>query len=154
MPNIKPKYEELASKYSLPEYEKLDGNFSIHTIENENQLLRQIISKIEDRIEFLLNTINEILHPDTGNLHIMHECQQFDEQEKKELYNLYKKLMYFSRNSVEVLMHNDRSMEAEFIVNFSNHWESIKPNFIEFFKKLKNSWNLEEEIEENLGYLG
>jgi len=154
MPKIEERYKKLAKKHKLPDFKKMDAEFEISSLEETNFLLRSIMSKMGERIEFFLTSIGEILNPDTSNIYSVHEYRFIDEKERNNLFEIYRKLMSFSRYSLETSLSCDEKKEAEFISSFYEQWQEIKPEFVKFFKKLKESWNIETDIKEYTGYLG
>ena len=151
---IEEKYNELRKKYNLPEFKELDFELEISDLEATNFLLRIIVRKIAEKLDFYASLLEEILQPDTSNLYAMHETRYFDEIEKEKMYNLYRKLMDYSRQSVIVaLEHNERS-EGEFISNFLNEWKDLRQELMIYVKKMKSSWGPETYMKEDLRYLG
>lgn len=156
MPNkeTEKQYSELKKKHKLPEFKDIDLEFEISDLEETNFLLRAIVRRIAEKLDFYSTMLEEILQPDTSNLYAMHETRYFDDDEKKNMYGLYTKLMNFNRQSIEVsLIHNEKD-EAEFINNIFNDWKSLREELLKFVKKMMASWKTEVDIKEDLGYLG
>ena len=151
---IEKQYIELKNKYKLPEFKDMDFEFEISDLEETNFLLRAIIRKIAEKLDFYSTMLEEILQPDTSNLYAMHETRFFDEKEKNVMYDLYKKLMDFNRASIELsLGHNERN-EADFINQFFEEWNALKQELLKFVNKMRTSWKEEVDIKEDLRYLG
>ncbi len=148
-------YSELKKKYKLPDFKDIDLEFEISDLEETNFLLLAIVRRIAEKLDFYSTMLEEILQPDTSNLYAMHEIRYFDEDEKKQMYGLYTKLMNFNRQSIEVsLIHNEKD-EIDFINNLFNEWKALKQELLKFVKKMRASWKTEEaDIKEDLGYLG
>ena len=152
---IETKYNELRKKLKLPEFKSLDSEFEISDLEETNFLLRAIIRRIAEKLDFYTTMLEEILQPDTSNLYAMHETKFFDEDEKKQMYELYTKLMNFNRQSIEVSLEHNENKEADFINSLFDEWKSLKQELLRFVKKMRASWKTEEaDIKEDLGYLG
>ena len=152
---IKNQYSELRKKLRLPEFKETDFEFEISDLEETNFLLRAIIRRIAEKLDFYSTMIEEILQPDTSNLYAMHETRYFDDDEKKQMYELYTKLMNFNRQSIEVSLGHNEKEEAEFINNLLNEWKTLKMELLKLVKKIRASWKTEEaDIKEDLGYLG
>ena len=152
---VEKQYNGLRKKLKLPEFKEIDFEFELSDLEETNFLLRAITRRIAEKLDFYSTMLEELLQPDTSNLYAMHETRYFDDDEKKQMYELYTKLMNFNRLSIEVsLEHNDKE-EAEFINNLFNEWKVLKQELLRFVKKIKASWKTEEaDIKEDLGYLG
>ena len=152
---IEKQYNELKKKLKLPEFRELDSEFEISDLEETNFLLRAIIRRIAEKLDFYSTMLEEVLQPDTSNLYAMHETKFFDEDEKKQMYELYTKLMNFNRQSIEVSLEQNEKNEADFITNLLNEWKVLKQELLRFVKKMRASWKTEEaDIKEDLGYLG
>ena len=156
MPNkeIEKQYSELRKKYKLPEFNEVDYEFEISDLEETKFLLRAIIRRIAEKLDFYTTMLEEILQPDTSNLYAMHETRYFDENEKKQMYDLYSTLMNFNRQSIELSLENDEKDEVDFINNFFVEWKKLKNELLKYIKKMKFSWQIETDIKEDLGYLG
>ena len=151
---IEKKYNELSKRHKLPEFKEIDFELELNDIENSAYLLREILRKIGEKLDFHSRVIEEILQPDTSNIYALHENRFFDENEKKSMYEVYIKLMNLSRNSLEVSLDNSEKNEAELICRFFLEWKDLKAELIKYAKKMKDSWKPWADIKEDLGYLG
>ncbi|MBI2005638.1 MAG: hypothetical protein HYS80_02645 [Candidatus Aenigmarchaeota archaeon] len=151
---IEKQYSELRKKFKLPEFKEIDFEFELSDLEETNFLIRNIIRRIAEKLDFYTTVIEENLQPDTSNLYAMHETRYFDEYEKKQMYDLYRKLMSFNRQSIEVSLKRNEIEEAEFINKFFSEWKPLKEELLFYVKKMKDSWKKEVDIKEDLGYLG
>jgi len=148
-------YNELRKKLKLPEFKEINFEFEIRDLEETNFLLRSIIRRMEERLDFYSTMLEELLQPDTSNLYAMHETRYFDDDEKKQMYGLYSKIMSFNRQSIEVSLSHNEKEEADFISTLFNDWKSLRQELLRFVKKIKESWKTEEtDIKEDLRYLG
>jgi len=151
---IEKKYNELRGRFGLPEFKEMDIELEISDFEETNFLLRAIIRGISEKIDFYSTMIGEILQPDTANLYAMHETRCLDEEEKSDMYNLYRKLMDFNRQSTEISLELNEKGEAEFINGFFSEWKGLKKELLNFVRKMRASWKIEADIKEDVGYLG
>ena len=152
---IEKQYNELRKKHGLPDFKEIDFEFEVSDLEETNFLLRNIIRRMEEKLDFYSTMLEEILQPDTSNLYAMHETRYFDDDEKKQMYELYTKLMNFNRQSIEVSLSHNEMEEADFINNLFNEWKTLKQELLKFVKKMRTSWKTDEvDIKEDLGYLG
>lgn len=151
---IEKQYNELRRKYKLPEFKDIDFELEISDLEETNFLLRAIIRRIAEKLDFYATVIEEILNPDTSKLYAMHETRNFEAAEKNSMYDLYRKLMDYSRQSIEVSLIREEKEEADFINSFFNEWKDLKKDLLKYIKKMRASWKEEADIKEDLGYLG
>ncbi|MEK6984581.1 MAG: hypothetical protein AABX33_08450 [Nanoarchaeota archaeon] len=156
MPNneIEKQYNELRKRLNLPDFKEIDFELEISDLEETNFLLRATTRRIAEKLDFYATMLEEVMQPDTSNLYAMHETRFLDENEKKQMYDLYCKLMDFNRQSIEVSLVRSEQDEADFINNFSNEWKELKKDLLKFVKKMKASWKIETDIKEDLAYLG
>lgn len=148
---IKKKYGEI--KYDMPDYEALNKEFEISTIEAEEFLLREIRRKMYDKIDKYLKILDSILQPE-ALIADMQECHTFTDEEKKQIYAQYKKLMYIKRLSYEIALDEDDETTAKFINDSYDVWQEVKPGLKKFVSKLKECWKKESDIHEVLNYMG
>ena len=153
MKNIEKQYDKF-KKYGLPSFKDLNNEFEISSIENENFLLREIINKIVDRTDFFSRLFEDLLQPDPSLLRSMQEAKIFNEEERKVIYDLYKKLMVINRKSVEISLNRDEKEEANFIKKSFDEWKELKTSTSQIVDKIKDSWKKETYSKEKLSYLG
>lgn len=156
MPNkeIEKQYNELRKRYNLPEFGEIDFELEVSDLEETNFLLRNIIRRVAEKLDFYTTLFEGILNPDASNLYAMHETRSFDENEKKRMYSLYTKLMNFNRQSIEVSLEQNEENEAGFINRFFEEWKRLKEELLVYVKKMRASWKEEIDIKEDVGYLG
>ena len=152
--NIEKEYSKLASKYGLPKFGELDQEFEINELESTSFILRNILRKAAEKIEFYTDLINDLLQPDAASLSSMHETRFFMDGEKSSMYSLYKKMMKYHRNIIEIMLRSDEKQEAEFLNSFHKEWSGIKKELLGYLGKMKESWDKETSIEQDLGYFG
>ena len=151
---IEKQYNELRKRFKLPEFGEIDFEMEISDFEETNFLLRAIIRRIAEKLDFYTTMVEETLQPDASNLYAMHETRHFDDVEKKRMFDLYRKLMDFNRRSIENSLGHDEGSEAGLINDFFDEWKGIKKELLRFVKKMRDSWKTETDIKEDIGYLG
>lgn len=151
--DIKKDYGILRKKYSLPNFDRLNNEFEIVSIENKNFLLREIRRRITEKLDAYAKIIESVLQPDTASLSAMHECKFIEEKDKENIYTIYKKLAIIDRNSIIASLGDD-SDNAEFIKTSFEEWGKIKVNIKPIAEKLKSTWENDTDVKEELGYLG
>jgi len=148
----KKQYEDLRKKYKLPKFDELE-EFEIMSLEDTDFLLSDIREKIFDRLRNSTDFLADIIHPDT-NITNMYESRTFDDNQKKDVFNVFKRLMFWRRNAFEVSIVNTDKANAEFISSFHAEWKDLKTKLTEIIGKVKHSWETESEKTEKLGYFG
>ena len=153
MSEVQKKYDELKKKHALPNFSDINNEFEVSSIENEDFLLREIRRKIDERIEVFVKILNTILQPET-NVAELHECRDFTDLEKEDIFELYKMLMQIHDSALIAGISCDEKEDARFISETFKGWQPIKKQIIEIIKKMKDSWKKDFTISEELGYLG
>ena len=151
---IEEEYNKLCKKFKLPKFEEIDREFEISTLENERFLINNILRRIVEKLEVYTETIGNLVHPDASSLTSMYEIRYFSDDEKNDMYKLFKKLMKINREIVELLLDADEKKEADFLNVFFNEWLNMKNDLKAYIRKMKESWEKESTIEDDLGYFG
>ena len=152
--SIEEVYNELCKKYKLPKFKDIDNEFEISCFEKGKFLTRNILRTIEEKLELGILVLGSIVHPDGATLSSMYEVRFFTDDEKNDMYHLFKKMMKANREIGELLLGNDEREQAEFVNNFFQEWIVIKKKLKGFIGKMKESWGKDTGIEEDIGYLG
>ena len=150
---MKEEYEKLAKKYELPDFDSINKEFEISTIDTRDFLLREIRRKITEKIEIYIKSIEPILQPE-ASVSDMYECKIFDDKEKKNIYDIFKKMMFLHRFSTETSIDEDDKKTSEFLKKVWVEWPKIKKEFLNIISKMKNSWLNETNVKEKIGYMG
>ena len=149
---IKDDYAKLKG-LGLPDFDRLNNEFEIADIDETGFLLRAIRGVMVDKADFYVKILESVVQPET-NAVCMFECKVFDDKEKLEVFDLFKKLMSFVRLSSEVDLDCDDKRDAEFINNFFVEWLRLKPGLKEKISKLRVSWQNDVDLKEEFGYFG
>jgi len=152
--NIKKKYRDFKKEYNLPSFEKLDLMFELSTIDKDDFLLRNIRKKMLEKLDYFCEIIESLLQPDTSSFANMHECKFFEDEEKDDLYKLYKNLMFLSKSAMLLGINSSDDEEAEFINSVYKDLPKLQQEILVYVKKIKETWRNESSTKEELGYLG
>jgi len=151
---IEAEYNKLCKKFKLPKFDEIDSEFEISSLETEKFLIKNILKKIIEKLEFYIETIGNLVHPDGSSISTMYEIRFFSDEEKNEMYKLFKKLMKNHRNAITLVLENNEKQQAAFLNKFFNEWLNIKKDLIKYMDKMKESWDKDTTIQEDLGYFG
>ena len=149
---LKKEYMGLQKKYNLPKFSLLDSDFEISKA--DGPLLKESIKLISETLKDSLDAIQSILSPDSSSIVSLHECRTFDDEEKRKLYSLFKKTIILIRKANIASIDYDEKKAASFISESYKEWQAIKKELVNTYKKLIDSWEKENDIKEQLGYLG
>ena len=151
---IEQEYAKLSKKYKLPKFKGIDDEFEISNFDNERFLIKNILRSISEKLEFYIEVIGSLVHPDGTSISSMYEIRFFSEDEKNDMYNLFKRLMKNNRNVIELVLKNDEKEQSDFLNEFFTDWRNIKKELIKHIGKMKDSWGKQSTIEEDIGYFG
>jgi len=154
MNDIQKEYIKISKKYKLPKFNEIDSEFEISTLESPGFLIRNIMRKIGEKLEFYVEIIGNLVHPDASSLSTMYEVRYFSDDEKNDIYMLFKNLMKTNRSIIGLILSGNEKNQAEFLNNFFGEWMSLKKELINYIGKMKESWEKETTIEQDLGYFG
>ena len=151
---MKEHYDKLKKRYKLPDYEKLDFDFEISTIENPQVfLLRNIRRKMMEKVEYFTKFLEDLLQAEPS-LPTLYECRFFSDAEKIKIFDLYKNLMRINREATMLAIDDGEQEDADFIRKTSEEWPSIRENLRKIAAKARQGWIKEPASKEDLGYLG
>jgi len=151
--DVKEKYEELKKKYKLPSYEEVNTEFELESIEKPVFLLNDIGRKINEKLDYYLAILENILNPESS-LASMYECKVTGEGSKKEINLLYKKMMVMKRSCDVARVNNSEKDVGEFVSAFFKEWEETKPKLLKLISMLKEEWKKSEGKKESFSYFG
>ncbi len=141
--NVKKEYEVLQKKYKLPSLDDLQKTFMFTNIETCNPLLTGVRVHITEKIDYFLSLLQEFLNPDTEITNI-YEYKSLDEKSKLEIFNIYKRMMAYSRQSNILFLTYDETEEAVFIKNVYNNWSDISKILKKHLLSLQKEWEKKE----------
>ena len=150
---LRKQYEDLAKKHGLPRFEELDSEFQVSALEDVQLLLPEIIGKMLEKIQTYADFLGEILQPDT-NLVNLYESRVLGEPDKKEAYDVFRRLMMWKRRSLDVGLAGNPQAESAFVAGLFAEWKALKPRLAGLVGKIADSWESDSEEVEKLGYFG
>lgn len=151
---IEKEYSNLSKKCKLPKFKDIDDEFEISALDNEKFLIKNILRNISEKLEFYIEFISNLVHPDGSSISSMYEIRFFSEEEKNGMYKMFKRLMKIDRNIAEIVLRNDEKEQADFLNKFFNDWQNMKKELLRYIEKMKDSWEKQSTIEEDIGYFG
>lgn len=147
------RYEQLRKKYALPDFAELDREFEVADIEDNGNVLRAVRKKVYEKIADSCAILEEVLQPDT-NVSNLYESRFFDEEEKKDIFDLYRRIMSVRRRCDALGVINDEGSDAAFIAETLAFWRKEKQHLIAVISKLQESWGKDAEKADRLVYFG
>lgn len=152
--DIEKEYSELSKKYKLPKFKEIDEEFELSSFDSEKFLLKNTLRRIAEKLEFYIEIIGSLVHPDGTSISSMYEIRFFSDNEKNEMYMLFKKMMKYYRHVIELVLSNDGKEQALLLNEFFDEWMEMKNRLRAYIGKMRESWEKESSIQEDLGYFG
>ncbi len=146
-------YKELAKKHGLPEFSEINKYFDIETIEDNHMSLKAIAKKIGDKVETFAKILENILQPE-NDLSSMYECNAFNDDDKKDVFDIYKRLLYLHRKQNLLELEFEDASGIEFIKQSFSEWKELKKQIEKLMIKMQDSWNKKSEKKGDPGYFG
>ncbi|MBI3033334.1 hypothetical protein HYY69_07700 [Candidatus Woesearchaeota archaeon] len=147
-------YEKAQQQYKLPSFDQLNSSFNICSLEpTELSLLSDLLKHIVDYLEYYEKIIYNLIEPE-ASLASLHEAKVFSEEERKDIIIVYKQLMHLQRSATFILLKNDKNEQALFISKITLQWQELREKILIILEKIRDSWLKEEQLHEDLGYLG
>lgn len=152
---LKENYKEIQEKYNLPAFERLNEDFHIEKIaENETELLiREVRKFMADRLFNYLRFIESFLNPVNVPMFVFSVIKIITPKEKEKLTEIYKKLAKIEVDLIELDIQFSEQKEAQFIKESYKIWQDIKEDMLKIVEMIKNNWDNKNETN-NKGYFG
>ena len=148
---------ELAKSYKkikgLPNFDDLNSDFEIESIKEEHFLTRSIRRKINEKVIFFCRIIESLLYPTQQHIINMREITNFSEDKKKEIDDIYKRLMFLERQSLLLDVFPNDKEDIRYINEVFDFWSEIKNSMSEIVKNMQDAWKKEKTFEKN-NYFG
>jgi hypothetical protein len=145
-------YEKLIKKHGLPPFDKFDQEFELRTSSSDGFISKEARRVIISRLQDYTHLLDPVLNPHAGSLHSMIESDGFNEEEKKHLFELYKKLGHLIHSGILAGLQGERA-EINFIKQCWNDWPNIKKEIINFTTKTASLWKTNHSDIEEAEYM-
>ena len=155
--NLREEYEKLMKTHKLPNYEDLDKEFEILYVTKLEEIkfpLRFIRRRMNDKIAWFCNMLQNIIQPNPGSIIGLEESKFFSKEDKEKIIKLLKELMRIERESLSLDVEYDEKKDVEYINNVFSKWEKIRKDIARFSGILKNGWKEGIKKESKEQYFG
>ncbi|MBR9676274.1 hypothetical protein GOV05_04660 [Candidatus Woesearchaeota archaeon] len=142
-------YNSYKNKYGLPSLDELEKAFGKISVGDDSFFLVEVRNKIVDKIDHFSSLLSEVIDPDT-NIKGMYETKALSDDNRRELYETYKKLMKSSRESEILNLSYEEELEAEFIKSFFEEWQEISLVLKKHLEILMLAWSKDLKSDEDL----
>jgi len=152
--HLKKQYQILKKKYKLPEFDKLNEDFEIEKLqENETDfLLREIRRTMVEKISVVLKFLEIMINPNESSpAFVFAMIKEMKPEMRKGIENLYKELSLVEISSIALDLDYDEKLESKFIKDHTKKWESTKKDLRALIKSLDMVWKLESHRKSYVG---
>jgi len=147
-------YADLRKEHDLPEFEALDKVFEVSSLSLHGFPLKEIRRHVAEKLSTNAEILEDIIHPNS-TVSAYHECKFFTDEDKRELYDLYARLMRHIRQSNVLDVGGDDKGDALFIRTVHDEWPGMKEALHKILSRMRDSWNSEEIIDKSMSsYFG
>ena len=144
--DIEKEYNKLAKKHpNLPNYPNLDKEFDIEMNIGDKEIpsrniLRGISNACANYLHFFIDYLHNTMFPNQSSLITMEEAKIFNEEEKKKIEIILKKLVYLSRLNISLVNLKNEKEDAEFITKIYRDWKTLKKQIQPLLEKSRDHW--------------
>lgn len=153
---FKKDYEVLRAKHGLPEFNKMNEDFQIEKIsENETDILiREVRKFVGDKIVNYMRFVESLLNPVNAPMFTLSLVKLLGAEERSKLQGIYKDLMRKEVSFIERDIQFDEVKEAEFIRDSFKLWQEIKKDLALVMGEVDRKWDEEKIAIDSNGYFG
>jgi hypothetical protein len=156
--DLKKEYEKLKLKYKhLPSYDEINDEFEFLYLNAPTEVsfpLRFVRRRMIDKFSLYINMIQGMLQPNPGSIVNLQEAKFFSKEDKDDMIQILKELMWFGRQSFFMDTENEESKNAEFIVDAFKEWKRVKKKITIYSRILRDGWKKEIKKEKRDSYVG
>ena len=150
---MRKEYDLLKSEFNLPSFDDLNKDFDIEDISKDDNILREIVKKINGVVDFYINFLEDVIHPDS-RYYSLKEANVLDKDLRLLAVKIYNKLMYLNRSGLSLNLDYSKKDASLRIINVFNEWQSLKKDLLSIVIVLKDSWLNHNEAKHDGGYFG
>jgi hypothetical protein len=150
---VKKEYNAIRKTYSkLPEYNKINSEFEISTLEASEFILRDIRTQMTDKLSDFAKIIEGIITADSFTS--LHEIKSFLPKDKKDAFDIFGRIMLINRKAVSLRVDENDKENSHFIVETFREWQEIKEILSPLLNKIEDAWKEDNTKKQKLEYFG
>ena len=146
--DMQKEYELVKRKYALPDYSALDKEFSFGQLEPTDFVLRGVLSKMHDRLDYSIKILHAIIQPE-NDLADMQEAEHFSDSEKKQVQEMFKRLSFYEKEFLIADFDYSDEAAASLINQFAREWLRLKPDYLNLLRTMRETWKSRESARRN-----
>src|SRR3989338_10960504 len=137
---IKKEYEDLREKYGLPKFSYMDDEFEISAIKipDSGIFIKAVLRSVINKYGICMNFFEPVISPQQ-TMHSMIELSGLTEEDKKNIYQLYKKMGFIIHEMYLSEIKDEKSVSEQ--INLAvKSWETLKKEVIKNLDIINKSW--------------
>ena len=139
-------------KHNLPSLNDLESELGRLHIDDEDIILF-LIKKLSDKVNVYIDFLSDRLQPDS-DLISMQEANMFDGNERKEMFYLFKNIIYQDRVFMKINLDGTEEDKINYFREYFNNWSVLKLKLVPFVQKAINVWKLKDDDVKFEAYFG
>ncbi len=153
-PKILEQYKKMQGKFRLPQLVDLKNAFKIE-INDEEKVFDQIRNEISEKLFTFTERIIEPIIGGSEAFCCMFEQDMIDENERKGLFELYKKIQVLKWENNLLILKSDEKQTAKWIKKTWNLWNNeLENELMRICRKFSVSWKYMTLKDEKTNYHG
>ena len=152
---LKKDYLKIQKKYNLPEFDKLNQDFSIEKAADSETdfLIREVRKLIAEKMSGYLRFTEMLINPTNAPIFVFSIIKNLGVREKKDLSEMYKKMAKNEIKLIGIDIEFSEEKEAEFIKDSYKLWQRLKRDFLNIVGTIEKNWDNKFEVDKK-GYVG
>ncbi|MGV8161858.1 MAG: hypothetical protein ACP5N2_00820 [Candidatus Nanoarchaeia archaeon] len=151
--HLKEEYTKLKQKFDLPDYELINKDFEIESINPEENVLREIVKEMHGTVDFYSRLLENLIQPDS-KLCDMKEAGNLTKEEQTTIMDLYRRCMLINRTLLLVDLDYNEKEAATAINDTYKTWQEVKSELKPILIKMRDTWRGQAKKETYGGYYG
>lgn len=144
-------YSKLKAKHkSLPDFRKLDSDFELTSIKDENvnerYFSRVVRRRVYEKMYYFNSALVSIIQPQAPSIVLAHESKFLTNEDREEIFKVIRKLTKSERKHILLEIEYDEDKDVEFIRESFDLWLEVRPVITRILNLMKTSWDKEENF--------
>ncbi|MGE0792567.1 MAG: hypothetical protein AB7V77_00115 [Candidatus Woesearchaeota archaeon] len=131
--------ENIINKYNLPNLTELYAEFGVFDPKEDEDFIKNVIEKLSDKVHNYIKFFEDIIQPDS-TIVSMSESSIFENEERKEIVHILKKLIYYERLYLKININGTIQEKADYFNDYFQNWIELKTKIIPFVNKTIDLW--------------
>jgi hypothetical protein len=145
--------EELKKKLKLNNFDEYNSVFELSTIKEEEFVHREARRKIISRFDYVMNILNNFLHPDSTIIEL-NDADSLTDGDRDEALDLLRQISVIIKKHQMLEIASDDKKEQAFLIESLTAYKSIYPKVIKMIEKTMKQIISKDLGKESMNYLG